>query len=82
MVLPSPPPMNRAGFWRPRKNSATTPPPTEPRRILETTEKFCHYPPPLNRVDLALHTKENPGSATDVYIDHSAASFPGKHVHR
>ena len=32
------PPLNRAGFWRPRKNSATT-------------------PPPLNRVDLALHTK-------------------------
>ena len=27
------------------------PPPTEPRRLLEITEKFCYYhPPPLNRV--------------------------------
>ena len=55
-----------------------TTPPTESRRLLETTEKFCYYPPPqwiasafgdhgkilllppphpLNRVDLALHTK-------------------------
>ena len=26
------------------------PPPTEPRRLLEITEHFCYYPPPLNHV--------------------------------
>ena len=36
--------------WRSGGNPATTPPPTEPRRLLEITEKFCYYPPPLNRV--------------------------------
>ena len=40
-----PPPLNRVGFRRPQKNSATTPP-TESRRLPETTEKFCYYPPP------------------------------------
>ena len=33
-----PPPPNLVGFWRWRKNSATTPP-TELRRLLEITEK-------------------------------------------
>ena len=28
------------------KFCATTPPPTESRRLSETTEKFCYYPPP------------------------------------
>ena len=41
MLLP-PPSLNRIGFLRPRKMSATTP----------------H--PPLNRVDMALHTKAGP----------------------
>ena len=53
MLLPPPPPLNRDGFWRPRKISATTPPhPTESGRLLEITENFCYYyppPPPLNR---------------------------------
>ena len=64
-----------------KKNSALLPPPhTESRRLLETTENFCYYPPhplnrigfsrsrknsattppPLNRVDMALHTKAGP----------------------
>ena len=35
--------------------------PTESRRLSETTENFCYYPPPpLNRVDMALHTKGGP----------------------
>ena len=34
-----PPPVNRVGSWRSRKNPATTPPPTESRRLLEITEK-------------------------------------------
>ena len=33
--------VNRAGFWRRRKK------PTESRRLLETTDKFCYYPPPI-----------------------------------
>ena len=38
-----------------------SPPPTESHRLLETTENFCYYPPPpLNRVDMALHTKGGP----------------------
>ena len=41
LLLPSPP-LNRTGFLRSRKISATTP------------------PPPLNRVDTALHTKAGP----------------------
>ena len=36
----------RVGFLRAREKCATTPPPTEPRRLSETTEKFCYYPPP------------------------------------
>ena len=42
------------------KFCATTPPPTESRRLLETTENFCYPPPPLNRVDMAFHTKGAP----------------------
>ena len=40
----------RVGFWRrdTKINSATTPP-TESGRLLEITENFCYYPPPLNR---------------------------------
>ena len=46
-ILLSPPPLNRVGVCRPRKNSATTPPPpTESRRLPEITENFCYYPPP------------------------------------
>ena len=60
-TTPPPPPLNLIGFLRSRKNSATTPPPTESHRVFEITEKFCYYPlPPLNRVDMALHTKAGP----------------------
>ena len=36
-----PPPLNRVGFWRPRKHakSATTPPPTESRRFGTSHER-------------------------------------------
>ena len=47
----SPPPLNRVGFRRPQKNSATTPPPTG----IASTWHFTRKGPPLY---------ENPGSAT------------------
>ena len=56
------PPLNRIGFWRPRKISATTPPPPPLNRIgfWRSRKNSATTPPPLNRVDMALHTKAGP----------------------
>ena len=41
------------------KNPATTPPlPTEPRRLLEITGKFCYYPPPTESRRLSEITEK------------------------
>ena len=46
---PHPLTLNRAGLWKPRKISATTPPPpTESGRLLEITENSANTPPPVS----------------------------------
>ena len=49
--LPPPPPLNRAGVWRSRKNSATIPPPHWIATVSGDQRKFLLLPPPppLNR---------------------------------
>ena len=50
LLLPPPPPLNRAGFWRSRKISATTPPPPLNRAGFWRSRKIsATTPPPLNR---------------------------------
>ena len=48
-----PPPLNRVGFRRPPKNSATTPPPLNRVGFRRPRKNSATTPPPLNRVDLA-----------------------------
>ena len=44
------------------------PPPTEPRRLLEMTEKFCYYPPPHWIVSASGdHGKDSRNSSTSAW---------------
>ena len=68
MSATTPPPLNRIGFRRSRKNSPTTPPPLNCIGFSRSRKNSATTPPPLNRVGMALHTRKRAPSLGKSWI--------------